>query len=121
MIKHETLRVLTDIIQCLKPRERAIFESHFFDQLSPAEIARLFNLSSSNVYQILSRSRKKVVQENLRVTVDTYIKTRRDLGMMAKRFCLMKGHCGKREHGHRLPMQLTNCCSLLTVNYPYRW
>lgn len=91
LIKHETLRVLTDIIQCLKPRERAIFESHFFDQLSPAEIARLFNLSSSNVYQILSRSWKKVVQENLRVTVDTYIKTRRDLRMMAKKILPYEG------------------------------
>lgn len=59
IVQQETLRALTGIIQCLKPRERLIFESHFFDQLSPQEIADLFQLSSANVYQIISRSRKK--------------------------------------------------------------
>lgn len=84
LMQKETLRVLTEIIQCLKPRERLVFESHFFDQLSPQEIAKLFQLSTSNVYQILSRSRKKVVQQKIRVTVDSYIKSRRDLGIMKK-------------------------------------
>lgn len=85
IVQQETLRVLTDIIKCLNPRERLVFESHFFDQLSPQEIADLFQLSSANVYQIISRSRKKVVQEKIRVTVDSYIKTRRDLGIMKKK------------------------------------
>ncbi|MGG3279408.1 RNA polymerase sigma factor [Paenibacillus solani] len=85
IVQQETLRVLTDIIKCLNPRERLVFESHFFDQLSPQEIAELFQLSSANVYQIISRSRKKVVQEKIRVTVDSYIKTRRDLGIMKKK------------------------------------
>ncbi len=84
LLKKETLAVLTEIIGCLKPRERLIFESHFFDQLSPAEIAKLFQLSSANVYQIISRSRRKVVQEKIRVMVDTYVKTRKDLGKMKK-------------------------------------
>ena len=83
-MQKETLSVLTEIISCLKPRERLVFESHFFDQLSPQEIAKLFELSPSNVYQIISRSRKKVIQEKIRVTVDSYIKTRKDLGTMKK-------------------------------------
>lgn len=83
-MRKETLRVLTEIIACLKPRERRIFESHFFDQLSPQEIAKLFQLSTANVYQVLSRTRKKVVQEKIRVTVDHYIKTRKDMGNMNK-------------------------------------
>jgi RNA polymerase sigma factor (sigma-70 family) len=83
-MQKETLHVLTQIISCLKPRERVVFESHFFDQLSPPEIAKLFQLSSANVYQIISRSRKKVMQERLRITVDTYVKTRRDMGWMNK-------------------------------------
>ena len=41
----------------------AYFRISFFDQLSPQEIADLFQLSSANVYQIISRSRKKVIQE----------------------------------------------------------
>jgi DNA-directed RNA polymerase specialized sigma24 family protein len=38
-MRRETLSVLTDIIGCLKPRERLVFESYFYDQLSPQEIA----------------------------------------------------------------------------------
>ncbi|VTR63715.1 RNA polymerase sigma factor RpoE [Actinobacillus pleuropneumoniae] len=91
IVQQETLRALTGIIQCLKPRERLIFESHFFDQLSPQEIADLFQLSSANVYQIISRSRKKVIQEKIRVTVDSYIKTRRDLGIMKKNILPYEG------------------------------
>lgn len=91
ILQQETLRVLTGIIQCLKPRERLIFESHFFDQLSPQEIANLFQLSSANVYQIISRSRKKVIQEKIRITVDSYIKTRRDLGIMKKKILPYEG------------------------------
>lgn len=91
IVQQETLRFLTDIIQCLKPRERLIFESHFFDQLSPQEIANLFQLSSANVYQIISRSRKKVIQEKIRVTVDSYIKMRRDLGIMKKKILPYEG------------------------------
>ncbi|WP_223285555.1 RNA polymerase sigma factor [Paenibacillus sp. PL91] len=84
LMQKETLKVLTQVISCLRPRERLVFESHFFDQLSPQEIAKLFQLSSSNVYQIISRSRKKVIQERLRITVDSYVKTRRDMGWMKK-------------------------------------
>ncbi|MBW7456282.1 sigma-70 family RNA polymerase sigma factor, partial [Paenibacillus sepulcri] len=84
LLRQETLHVLTGIIECLKPRERLVFESHFFDQLSPREIAKLFELSTANVYQIISRSRRKVIQEKIRVTVDSYIKTRKDMGSMKK-------------------------------------
>ncbi|WP_269433833.1 sigma-70 family RNA polymerase sigma factor [Paenibacillus sp. JCM 10914] len=90
-MQQETLQVITGIIQCLKPRERLVFESHFFDQLSPQEIAKLFNLSSANVYQIISRSRKKVIQEKIRVTVDAYIRTRRDWGTMNKQQLTYEG------------------------------
>ncbi|BFH62357.1 hypothetical protein PAJ34TS1_29490 [Paenibacillus azoreducens] len=84
LMRMEMQHVLLDIISCLKPRERQVFEAHFFDQLSPQEIARQFSLSSANVYQILSRSRKKVIQERIRITVDSYIQTRRDWGKMSK-------------------------------------
>lgn len=78
----ETLEILSGIIGCLKPRERRIFESHFFEQLSPQEIAGLFELSSANVYQIISRSRKKVIQERTRITVGSYMRMRKDMGEM---------------------------------------
>lgn len=84
LIQKENLEVLAGIIRALKPRERQIFEAHFFKQLSPEEIAGLFQLSKANVYQLISRSRKKVVQHNIRLVVDSYIRTRRDLGKMNK-------------------------------------
>jgi predicted DNA-binding protein YlxM (UPF0122 family) len=59
-------------------------ESHFFDHLSPLEIARLFQISQGNVYQILSRSRKKLIQEKTRVVVDQYVNSRREAGIMKK-------------------------------------
>jgi len=76
---HETI---SGILSCLNKRERQIFESYFFDHLSPQEIARLFSLSTANVYQILSRSRKKVAQQRIRVVVDQYILDRKDLGAL---------------------------------------
>ncbi|XEC95898.1 RNA polymerase sigma factor [Paenibacillus tarimensis] len=84
LVQKETLETLTSIIGCLNLRERQIVESHFFDQLSPQDIAKLFQLSSANVYQILSRSRKKVIQEKIRITVDHYVRTRKDMGKMKK-------------------------------------
>jgi RNA polymerase sigma factor (sigma-70 family) len=74
--------MIGSMLLCLNRQERQIFESHFFDHLSPREIAKLFSLSAANVYQILSRSRKKVVQQRVRVVVDRYIMDRKDLGAL---------------------------------------
>ncbi|WP_018758012.1 RNA polymerase sigma factor [Paenibacillus terrigena] len=84
LIRQELLDMISGMLHCLKPRERIVFESHFFDQLSPQEIARLFHLTDANVYQILSRSRKKVIQERVRVVVDDYVKSRKDMNNMKK-------------------------------------
>ncbi|MCY9514276.1 RNA polymerase sigma factor [Paenibacillus apiarius] len=82
LMRKELLETISGMLRCLNPKERQIFESHFFDHLSPQEIARLFHLSTANVYQILSRSRKKVVQEKIRVSVDHYVMNRKDMGCM---------------------------------------
>ncbi|TCZ76560.1 RNA polymerase sigma factor [Paenibacillus albiflavus] len=84
IVRQEILETIINMLNCLSERERRIFESHFFDHLSPQEIAKLFQLSSANVYQILSRSRKKVMQEKVRIVVDHYMKNRRDLNLMSK-------------------------------------
>jgi len=82
LIRKEFTETIRGIVSCLNRREREIFEAHFFGQLSPMEISDLYQLTSSNVYQILSRSRKKVVQEKIKVVVDQYILNRRDMGTM---------------------------------------
>jgi predicted DNA-binding protein YlxM (UPF0122 family) len=84
LVRRELLQTITGMLHCLNPRERRIVESHFFDHLSPLEIARLFQISQANVYQILSRSRKKLVQEKTRVVVDQYVKARKEAGIMKK-------------------------------------
>ncbi len=74
-MRRQLHEMITNLLSCLSKRERHIFESHFFDHLSPQEIAKLFSLSTANVYQILTRSRKKVAQERIRVAVDGTLKT----------------------------------------------
>lgn len=82
MMRRDLFDTITNLLYCLTPRERRIVESHFFDHLSPHEIAHMFQMSQANVYQVLSRSRKKLVQEKTRVVVDQYMKTRKVAGSM---------------------------------------
>ncbi len=82
LVRRKMFETLTGILQCLSKKERQVFESFLFEQLSPAEIGRLFQLSTVNVYQILSRSRKKLAQEHIRVVVDQYIRSRKVMGVM---------------------------------------
>ncbi|NGQ96222.1 sigma-70 family RNA polymerase sigma factor [Brevibacillus sp. SYP-B805] len=82
LVRKELLATIEGMLGCLNPRERRVFESHFFDHLSPQEIAKLFDLSSANVYQILSRSKKKLLRHKTLATVDDYLKDRKDRGCM---------------------------------------
>ncbi|MFS0555028.1 RNA polymerase sigma factor [Brevibacillus sp. 179-C9.3 HS] len=82
MVRRELFETITSLLYCLNPRERRIVESHFFDHLAPHEIAHMFQMSQANVYQVLSRSRKKLIQEKTRVVVDQYMKTRKVAGSM---------------------------------------
>ncbi|WNC15616.1 RNA polymerase sigma factor [Brevibacillus brevis] len=84
LVRKELLQTITGMLHCLSARERRIVESHFFDHLSPQEIARLFQISQANVYQLLSRSRKKLLQEKTRVAVDQYVLSRKEASMMKK-------------------------------------
>ncbi len=82
-MRRELHQTIIAVLGCLNQRERQIFESHFFEHLSPPEIAKLFSLSAANVYQIISRSRRKVAQERIRLIVDQYMMERRDWGAMS--------------------------------------
>lgn len=79
LVRAELLAMIDKLLGCLNERERLVFEAHFFEQLPPQEIARLTAMSSANVYQLISRSRKKLAAERARVMVDQYLKTRKDL------------------------------------------
>ncbi|MEF3302769.1 RNA polymerase sigma factor [Paenibacillus sp. GYB003] len=81
MLRRELYDSLRALLHCLSKRERDIFEAHFFGELSPAEIARLFDTTTANVYNLLSRSRTKVQKERIRVSIRLYVQRRAELGL----------------------------------------
>ncbi|NOU69230.1 sigma-70 family RNA polymerase sigma factor [Paenibacillus sp. LMG 31461] len=80
LVRTDMFQCLRDLLSCLGKRERAIFEAHFFDELTPAEIASLFQTTTANVYNILSRSKSKVYRERIRVSLNSYVQKRAALG-----------------------------------------
>jgi RNA polymerase sigma factor (sigma-70 family) len=60
---YETIHVL---LHCLNRKERGMFEAHFFRQLSPDEIAVLYDTTTSSVHTYLYRSRQKLRQAHVR-------------------------------------------------------
>ncbi|MFC9710808.1 RNA polymerase sigma factor [Paenibacillus sp. NPDC056933] len=70
IVQQEMRTNLHKLLGCLNEREQQVFTSYWMEQLSPQEIACKFNLTSANVYQILSRSRKKVSQLHIHLSVE---------------------------------------------------
>jgi RNA polymerase sigma factor (sigma-70 family) len=87
-MRKEMLQSLYSLLRCLNKREKDIFESHFFDQLSPSEIAVLFETTTDNVYTSLSRSRIKVRKERIRVSLSDFISNRVSQGLPSKKVLL---------------------------------
>jgi RNA polymerase sigma factor (sigma-70 family) len=81
LLRKETFEGILEMLHCLSSRERTMFESFFFRQLSPAEIAHLYGTSTANVYNHLANSRKKLQKERLRVQMSLYIEKRRKKGL----------------------------------------
>ncbi|XEC94039.1 sigma-70 family RNA polymerase sigma factor [Paenibacillus tarimensis] len=67
----ETMSLL---IRNLGPRERQVFEKHFYDQLSPKEIADYFDTNLNNVHKMISRIRKKIRDEKIEIDLRNRIK-----------------------------------------------
>jgi RNA polymerase sigma factor (sigma-70 family) len=80
LLRKEMLQSIHMLITCLNKRERGIFEARFFGELPPAEIAALFNMTTANVYNSLSRSRVKLQKERIRVSLNIYVRRRAELG-----------------------------------------
>ncbi|TCZ75241.1 RNA polymerase sigma factor [Paenibacillus albiflavus] len=81
LLRRELMDSLRSLMICLSKRERQIFEAHFFGELSPDEIAELFETTTANVYNLLSRSRAKVQKERIRVSIRIYVQHRAELGL----------------------------------------
>ncbi|MBH5316301.1 sigma-70 family RNA polymerase sigma factor [Paenibacillus sp. GSMTC-2017] len=86
VLQKETLETILGLFSCLNLRERGIVEAFFFNQLSPTEIAALFDTTTANVYKTLSRTRLKLQHERIRLYInENLIKRREKHGMTKKR------------------------------------
>jgi len=81
LMRSEMLSGLRALLHVLNKRERSIFETYFFGELPPAEIARLLGTSSASVYNSISRARAKLRQERTRVTLSLYVRRRAEQGL----------------------------------------
>jgi RNA polymerase sigma factor (sigma-70 family) len=97
LAQKEFLATIRHLLQCLTAKERAVFEAHFFEQLSPAEIARLFRTTTDNVYQSISRARHKVKEERIRLRLQDYVREQRDEAMLAKAIVALRKGPGSAE------------------------
>lgn len=75
-LRQETSDMLQHLLECLSPKEREVFQAHFFKLYTPQEIATMTSTSSSNVYTILSRSRRKVLQHQYHINLTNYLQAR---------------------------------------------
>lgn len=76
---------LYQLLQCLTPKERAIFEAHVFRQFAPAEIAEALGVSVGSVYTAISRSRSKVQRERIRVYFIGVLQDKKQQGKCTRR------------------------------------
>lgn len=77
LLRQEWFETIRRLLRCLTNRERTIFEAYFFRQLTPKEIAQLFQTTTGNVYMVLSRSKKKLSNERILHDLNAYISQRR--------------------------------------------
>lgn len=85
LVREEMLSGLRDMLHCLSPRERDVFDAYFYRQLQPKEIAELFRMTVTNVNNHLFRSRTKLQREHIRVHIAGYVQFRQALGKPKKR------------------------------------
>jgi len=85
LVRQEMLQSIRLLLNCLNKRERGIFEARFFGELPPAQIASLFQTTTANVYNSLSRSRAKLQKERMRIAIHVYVQKRADLGLARRK------------------------------------
>ncbi|MBB6733778.1 RNA polymerase sigma factor [Cohnella zeiphila] len=69
LLRQELYETIHSVLHCLTRKERGIFEAYFFRQLSPDEIAALYRMTTGSVYTYIHRSRRKLRQEHIRVSL----------------------------------------------------
>ncbi|MCK6076013.1 RNA polymerase sigma factor [Paenibacillus silvae] len=70
----ETNQYIRQLLAGLNEKERLICVSHWIEQLSPKDIADQTGLTIANIYQILSRCRKKLSRHHIQQGVDEMLR-----------------------------------------------
>lgn len=65
---------LPAVIQSLGPREREVFRKHFYEQLSPQEIAESLDSNVNAIHKTLSRIRRKAEDTRIELDIQTRIR-----------------------------------------------
>ncbi|TLS52460.1 sigma-70 family RNA polymerase sigma factor [Paenibacillus antri] len=69
LMRKELYETIHSVLNCLNRKERDIFEAYFFKQLSPDEIAAMYQMTTGSIYTYIHRSRQKLRQEHIRVSL----------------------------------------------------
>ncbi|MNZ52810.1 ECF RNA polymerase sigma factor SigM [compost metagenome] len=75
-LRQERADLIHSMLQCLNAKEREIFDAYFFKLYTHQEISTMTSTSSSNVYTILSRSRRKIQQQQYHTNLTNYLQER---------------------------------------------
>jgi RNA polymerase sigma factor (sigma-70 family) len=85
LLRAEIMDNIRSLLHCLTFNERRVFEAHFFGELSPVDIAGLFEIQTANVYNLLSRSKRKVQRERIRLSIHDYVRERAKANFPSKK------------------------------------
>jgi len=69
LLRKELYETIHAVLHCLSRKERGIFEAYFFRQLSPDEIAAMYQMPVGSIYTYLHRSRRKLREEHVRISL----------------------------------------------------
>ncbi|MFK7693924.1 RNA polymerase sigma factor [Paenibacillus sp. HJGM_3] len=81
LMRKELYETIHALLHCLSRKERAIFQAYFFRQLSPDEIAAMYHMSTGSIYTYIHRSRQKLRQEHVRVSLGLVSQKKEGTGM----------------------------------------
>lgn len=69
LLRKETYETIHALLHCLSRKESDIFKAYFFHQVSPAEIADMYQMTTGSIYTYIHRSRQKLRKEHIRVSL----------------------------------------------------
>ncbi|GFN34078.1 RNA polymerase sigma factor [Paenibacillus xylaniclasticus] len=69
LMRKEMYETIHALLHCLTKKERSIFEAYFFRQLTPDEIASMYQMTTGSIYTYIHRSRQKLRNEQVRASL----------------------------------------------------